>query len=326
MIYLFRWLLGYVEFEFTDGFYEGFINACFERAIDIKGIALTENGFSAFCLIPCYKKLHRIALANGGKVHITAKKGLPFLLLPLKNRLGFALGAFLFALIISFLGCFIWNVELVGNDRISDAALMQYLANNGIRSGAMWSSAERERLAWQMMSEFDDIAWVHINKIGTTARVEINETRKSPIPDERRLKGIKALRTELEAVAIRKQSRITIKSVKKYYRVKFFALDLPLYFSKRQGDIEETDERSLKIRSTPLPVGITIYTEKHLLSDSYELTDSELEALAKKKLSFEEEKEFDGFVIINKSISTTLDEDKCIVKGAYVIREKPTDN
>ncbi len=31
-----------------------------------------------------------------------------------------------------------------------------------------------------MMSDFDDIAWAHINKKGTTAIVEINETTQKP--------------------------------------------------------------------------------------------------------------------------------------------------
>ena len=70
MIKLFRFLLGYVEFEFINGFSEGFINDCFEKEILIQNITLCENGFNAICRISTYKELHKIALKNGGNVKI----------------------------------------------------------------------------------------------------------------------------------------------------------------------------------------------------------------------------------------------------------------
>lgn len=322
MIRLFRWILGYVEFEFTNGFYEGFINDCFEQSAEIKGITLIENGVKAFCLIPCYKRLHRIALANGGRVHITKKSGLPFYLHPLKDRIGFAVGAFIFVVIISFLGSFIWNVELVGNKHISDAELNEYLSCNGIRVGAMWGATNRNELCWKMMSDFDDIAWVHINKIGTTARVEINETKKAPEPDIDRLQGIKAQRKELEAIAYKKQSKITVTKAKSYYRIRFFVLDLPLYIKKSSGDIEEALVKSVKINGVTLPIGITKYTEKYLNSQEYDLSAHELEALAKKKLALAEKKELDEYIIVNKNVEIEADEDKCIARGAYIVKHK----
>ena len=100
MIKLFRFLLGYVEFEFINGFSEGFINDCFEKEILIQNITLCENGFNAICRISTYKQLHKIALKNGGKVKILKKHGLPFFLAPLNERTGFILGAVLFAFIL----------------------------------------------------------------------------------------------------------------------------------------------------------------------------------------------------------------------------------
>ena len=104
MIKFFRFLLGYVDFEFKKGFSEGFINECFENGVEIQNISLTENGFTAICRIGTYKKLHRIALRHGGCVKVIKKHGLPFFLSPLKDRTGFFIGALLFVFILSFLG------------------------------------------------------------------------------------------------------------------------------------------------------------------------------------------------------------------------------
>ncbi|MFQ8670637.1 MAG: sporulation protein YqfD [Eubacterium sp.] len=110
MIKLFRFLLGYVEFEFINGFSEGFINECFEKEILIQNITLCENGFNAICRISTYKKLH-IALKNGGGV--LKKHGCLFSS-PLKNEQAL-FWALLFVLFL-VLGSFIWNVEIKGCD------------------------------------------------------------------------------------------------------------------------------------------------------------------------------------------------------------------
>lgn len=276
----------------------------------------------ASCGIRTYKSLHRIALHHGGKTKIIRKKGLPFILKPLKNRTGFFIGAVLFIFIISFLESFVWNVEIVGNERVSNTMITSFLESGNLKSGAMWSSIDRDKLEWDMMSEFEDISWVHINKTGTTARVEINETTEKPAEqNEDNLKGVKVFRKELQTVAYRQQSKISIADSKSYKRLVFFSAEIPLYIKIRQGDIEEESTKMLTIKNTVLPVGITAKTEKFLTSSSYDLSDKELLELAKKKLSYLEKKELDGYTIINKSPKYETDRDKCTVTCAYVVRE-----
>ncbi|MGN0522363.1 MAG: sporulation protein YqfD [Eubacterium sp.] len=323
MTYLFSLIFGFVEFEFSGGFREDFINDCFKNSIDIKSIELTENGFTAVCSIKTYKTLHKTAYAHGGVVRIIKKRGLPFVLRPLKNRIGFFAGLVACALIISFLEGFIWNIELVGNERISDTTILSFLENSRLTAGVMWSSIDRDDLCWEMMSEFDDIAWVHINKIGTTARVEINETVQKDVPqNDDKLKGITVMRRELEAVAYREQNSLNIKSIKSYKTLKFFSLDIPLYLKKQEGDISEKSVKLLNIKGVDLPIGYTQEEEKILESKPVMLGDEELTALAEKKLEALEEKEFDGFEIINSYKSHKIDNDKCVITGCYIIKEK----
>lgn len=323
MIGLFRWMFGYVKFTFTGGFAENFLTDCFADGIEIRDVILSDNGFAAGCNLKTYKKLHRYAFRHGGKVRIIKKSGLPFILLPLKNRIGFFVGMLAFVIIISFLSCFIWNVEIVGNNRVSETSLSAYLDNHNMKTGVMWSSVNRESLCWDIMSEFDDISWVHINKIGTTARVEINETRLADKDgDDDRLKGINVFRKELQVVAYREQKDITVKNRKTYKRLRFFTADIPLYFNKETGDISGVSESCLTIKDTKLPIGITTYDEEFLSSQSKTLTDEELLALAQKKMGFQEEKEFENFEIINKTESHQMDADKCILNTSYIVKRK----
>ncbi len=323
MIWFFRWMFGYVLFFFKGGFAEDFLTDCFSDGIEIRDVALNDDGFTAACNIKTYRKLHRYALRHGGRVKIIKKKGLPFILLPLKNRFGFFVGMLVFVVIISFLSSFIWNVEIVGNSRLSDTAISAYLDNHNLKTGTMWSSIDRDSFCWDMMSDFDDISWVHINKIGTTARVEINETKLADKDgDKEKLQGINVFRKELQVVAYREQKDITVKNRKKYICLHFFTADIPLYIKKEKGDISNQRESFLTIRDTKIPIGITEYEECFLLSSSKTLNDDVLLELARKKMKFQEEKEFDEFEIINKSENHKIDADKCVINTSYIIRRK----
>lgn len=316
-------MFGYVKFTFTGGFAEDFLTECFSNGIEIRDVSVSNDGFAARCNLKTYKKLHHYAFRHGGKVKIIKKSGLPFILLPLKNRIGFFVGMLAFVIIISFLSCFIWNVEIVGNNRISDTSISAYLDNHNIKSGVMWSSISRSAVCWDMMSEFEDISWVHINKVGTTARVEINETKLADTEgDDDKLKGINVFRKELQVIAYREQKDVTVKSRKTYKRVHFFTADIPLYLKKEAGEISAESESYLTIKDVQLPIGITEYEEQYLSSQSRTLTDEELFALAQKKMSFQEEKEFDGYEIINKTESHEIDADKCVLNASYIIKRK----
>lgn len=199
---------------------------------------------------------------------------------------------------------------------------MSYIESGRLKTGAMWGGVNRSQLEWDMMSEFEDVAWVHINKIGTTARIEINETTEKPKDaNESRLKGEKVFRKELQAVAYRQQSKIKIKDKKEYKRLIFFFADIPLYLKIQAGDIEETETKMLTVKGKQLPVGAITHTETYLTSTPYDLTDIELKSLAEKKLSFLEEKELEGFEIINRSPKFNIDGNKCTATCAYVVRQ-----
>lgn len=320
MIKIFRWLFGYVEFYFKNGFKEDFLSECFKEGIELRQVKTSGDYITAVCKSSSYKKLHKIAFNNGGVTRVIAKKGLPFILLPLKNRYGFFVGIVCFCVIISFLNAFIWKVEIIGNDRVSNTAITAYLENNNFKQGVMWSSVDREKLAWSMMSDFDDLAWVHINKIGTTARVEVNETVQAPTGDSDKLEGRDIFRKELTVTVNRQQADITLKDMKTYYDINFFSLNIPLYFNKTSGDVSRESQKTITVKGTQLPIGYTEYEEVFYSYTSKELDDDELKTLAKKRMEYLEQSEFEGFEIVNKTESYQLDETKCTAEFSYIIR------
>lgn len=193
MINFFRWLAGYVEFVFEGGFNEGFINECFNKKIRIYSVRQEQGKLCARCSARAYKQLHRIALHNSGKLSITKRRGLIFPFLKLRNRPGLFAGALCFVLVINYMGGFIWNIEITGNNIITDREITNFLEENGLTVGSHWSRTDRDKIENLMMASFDDCAWVHINRIGSTARLEINETVEKPkITDNSVITNVKA--------------------------------------------------------------------------------------------------------------------------------------
>lgn len=139
LIRFFRWLLGYVKFSYIGGFREDFINDCYEHGIYLKNICVKNGDLTAEVKIKTYKALHRIAFSHGGRVKIFKRRGFPFLLSPLNNRWGFFVGVLYLVFFVSFMGGFVWNITVSGNNRVTEVKIVDYLAKNGFKIGTFTS-------------------------------------------------------------------------------------------------------------------------------------------------------------------------------------------
>lgn len=170
-----------MEFSFSGGFSNDFLDDCFRSRLNVFGVKFDKN-LTARCSVQAYKYLHKIAFRHGGKVKIIKKVGLPFYVAKLMLRPGLALGLALSVALFCFLSGFVWNIEYVGNKTIESSRIEAFLDKNDFRPGTWWKIDDKQRLEDLMLASFDEIAWVHINRVGMTAGVEIQEaTPKPPI-------------------------------------------------------------------------------------------------------------------------------------------------
>ncbi|MBR4240696.1 MAG: sporulation protein YqfD [Eubacterium sp.] len=192
MVRFFRWLLGYVEFAFLGGFIDGFVNDCYQNKINVHSLKKRDKTLYGECLYIDFKRMIEPAEKNGGELTVVKKRGIIFPLMKLKNRWGLFCGALIFVCLISFLSGFIWKVEIVGNSRISSARIISFLEENNIKRGAPWRLVDKNKTENLMLASFEDCAWVHINELGTTARVEINESVLKPKLKSKTAANVKA--------------------------------------------------------------------------------------------------------------------------------------
>ena len=172
---------GYVNIR-VEGFYiERFINLCISKKIlliDIKRDKATI--MYADVGIKDYKKLKQIAKKTQSKIKIQEKKGLPFTAHKYRKRKIF--GALILAIFIGIIivSNYIWNIEVIGNNKISKEEIIKELSKSGLAVGINKNNLDTNSVINKIRLNMEDIAWIGITVKGTNAIVTLKEAEKPP--------------------------------------------------------------------------------------------------------------------------------------------------
>lgn len=163
------------------------------RDLNIINVRRTDNGLTAECSPEEYASIADTARKCGGRTRIVKKSGVAFLLSKMQNRMGLSVGIVLGIAVFSLLSGFVWDVRVTGNETLTSSQISDFLAEQGLRPGVHWKSVDKDVCESLVMAEFDEVAWVHINRLGTCAQVEINETEPKPeMTDSTKASNLKA--------------------------------------------------------------------------------------------------------------------------------------
>ena len=178
---LLNYILGYVTIEIEGYFTERFINICNNQKIFLWNMKRKCSTIVQINIgISDFKKIKRIAKKTKCRVKIQGKKGIPFILYKYKKRKIFAL-LFLLVIIAMFtLSNFIWNIEVVGNNKISKDEIIKSLSDNKFKIGMSKFDLNTKETINKIRLERNDLAWIGIEIQGTNAIVKIVEADMKP--------------------------------------------------------------------------------------------------------------------------------------------------
>lgn len=74
----------------------------------------------------------------------------------------------------------VWDVRVLGNERVSEADIKDSLDSAGLYVGRPWRSIDRSEVETRMLSECPEISWISINRRGSVAYVEVIESELPP--------------------------------------------------------------------------------------------------------------------------------------------------
>ena len=184
---IFNYIIGYIRISIEGYYIERFINICRNNKIAIWNLKRDKNVKLELNVgIKDLKRVAKIAKKTKCKMRITKKKGLPFLFNRYKKRKLFF--AFLIAIIIilAISSNFIWNIQIIEEDKDTMENLYQDVIDSGLTIGTMKSKINTKDIINKVRLKRDDIAWMGIELKGTNAIVKVVKATAKPdiIDDE----------------------------------------------------------------------------------------------------------------------------------------------
>ena len=183
---IFNYIIGYIRISIEGYYIERFINICGNEKITIWNLKRNKNVKLELNIgIKDLKKVAKIAKQTKCKIKIIKKKGLPFLFNRYRKRKLF----FVFLLVIIIgLGIssnFVWNIQIVEEDKESIENLYQDVVESGLEIGKMKSKINTKDIINKVRLKRNDIAWMGIELKGTNAIVKVvKATAKPEIVDD----------------------------------------------------------------------------------------------------------------------------------------------
>lgn len=166
---------GYVRILICGGSYERFLNLCANHRILLWNLFPAEKGYEANLSVKDFYRLKPLARKCRTRIRIKGKYGLPFFLSRHRKRKVFALGICCCGVFVYLLSCFIWNIQIEGNQSVSRQVMLEYLTENQIGYGTYKNSINCKELAARLRSRFSDFAWVSVKINGTGLLINVQE-------------------------------------------------------------------------------------------------------------------------------------------------------
>ncbi len=184
---LLNYLSGYRDIICDPSSATDIVNIIMKNKLDYWKMRRNINGELKFSMLNSeYKKM----LVLFGEKKITGIKsekehGLPFLIKRYRHRIGIPIGIFMFVFLMKLSTMYVWDVRVMGNERITDAEIIEALDELGCSIGTYIPSVDFYNICHEFILNNKEISWISVNMIGTTARVDVIERKaKTNLEDD----------------------------------------------------------------------------------------------------------------------------------------------
>ncbi len=178
---LVNYIRGTVRVTITGAFPERVINLCAQERIDFWSVEWRDEH------TVCFTLRHRglagamtFAERVNCRLAVERRAGLPEFVGKFRHRYAFLAGLTVAMCAVGFLSRFVLTVEVAGNERVSDAAILQQLQRFGVRPGAYGPGLDRRQIEQEILLAMEDLSWMTINLYGTRIEVQVRERQAAP--------------------------------------------------------------------------------------------------------------------------------------------------
>ena len=152
-----------------------FVNLCRNNGIKLRHLIRKENAIQMEIDAENFKKLRPLVRKTHVKIHILNRHGPAFFFYRHKRRWWFLLGMTVFAGMIYILSLFVWQIDIDGNRKYTDALILQALAQMDVKTGCRKSEIDLPEIEEELRIMYDEITWVSASITGTKQQIELRE-------------------------------------------------------------------------------------------------------------------------------------------------------
>lgn len=109
------------------------------------------------------------------KYTLICRRGILYTAKKYRHRAGMILGLILFFTVLYISPMFVWEINISGLDRLSTEYISELVEKEGVYLGAFSPSVDRKALYRNILRTSNDISWISVNFIGSSANVEVVE-------------------------------------------------------------------------------------------------------------------------------------------------------
>ncbi len=182
--FLWRILFGKCKITFDSADAELFLGIVKNGSVPFDKISCGGEKYTAILSEGNLKPFLRLADEAELSYEIERFPGIPLLYRRYKHRPGIIIGIVVFLGMIFLSESIIWDFEISGNEKVSDAEIIEALENEGCHAGAFYSNLHFAQIQNNCLVDTDSLAWISVNMDGNLARVEVREKRVVPIEYE----------------------------------------------------------------------------------------------------------------------------------------------
>ncbi|MBQ2880860.1 MAG: sporulation protein YqfD, partial [Clostridia bacterium] len=170
------YIVGWREVDVVGYYVEEFLNLIKDEHVELWDVLKTDQCHVSFKVHSfATEKLLELAESKQSlremEVTVGETNGLIEDILKYKLRSGLFVGFVFFAVMLVVMTSFIWKIEILGLTSLTEEVLLKSLENNGIFIGAMTSGHDFQQIKYNIIQEFDSIAYITVNIQGCKAVV-----------------------------------------------------------------------------------------------------------------------------------------------------------